>query len=405
MHNSQGNTSLEGPAGGALVLLRGEVSNRAEIHKLCLQCHASNGTQATVAQQPHGKVAPKVYSPGIWTEADPFNLIGAGGNFSTELDLGWGVTTPTALGYGHSIGATNVTPPGGDTLIAEFSCTNCHDPHGTNIANDSKINIFRNLKVDVTGAGANSGVELFVGENFTKMDGGHRSYVGGISGQYYTEYFGGDELDQSGNVIWPVYRGTLTATVTTDASNSNAYGRGEGSDTLGPPYPIKNISNWCAQCHDNWHEKVTPANRQQDWGKFGSDNFRTWRRHAVSSQIPMISVPNCAGACHKSALDRTNYSNLLVQAGRGLPVTTGGGFSPPISNVYYLPQPAFYPSPPFSMGMPQNAPMVFCLTCHFAHGGPYYDNLRWDYLAGVDSGEQTAKSIESVKGCQLCHNR
>ena len=31
---------------------------------------------------------------------------------------GWDATTPTALGYGHSIGATNVTPPGGDQPVA-----------------------------------------------------------------------------------------------------------------------------------------------------------------------------------------------------------------------------------------------------------------------------------------------
>ena len=53
MHNSQGSTatgdgnaSLGGNLGGSLVLLRGAVSNRSQIHKFCLQCHASNGAQA-----------------------------------------------------------------------------------------------------------------------------------------------------------------------------------------------------------------------------------------------------------------------------------------------------------------------------------------------------------------------
>ncbi len=48
---------------------------------------------------------------------------------------------------------------------------------------------------------------------------------------------------------------------------------------------------------------------------------------------------------------------------------------------------------------------VFCLSCHFAHAGPYRDSLRWDYLESVGLGEQVAHSIDSVTGCQQCHNR
>jgi len=328
MHNSQGGTQLEGAVGGSMILLRGDVSSRAEIHKLCLQCHATNGSMAATSHGPQNVQAPKVYSSGAWSEADPFNKIGAGGNFSTELDTNWVATTGNYLGYGHSLGATNVTPPGGDTSIAEFSCTNCHDPHGSNVEGEADINIFRNLKVDATGAGANSGVKLSVASANTYDK--QISYVGGVSGLYYSSYFGGSETDNGGNVIWPVYRGTLTGTPATDKTNSNSYGRANYNDLNGPT-----ISLWCSQCHDNWHEAIATTNREVDFGKaFTPDYemFRIRRRHPVSSLMPPEASPGCAGQCHKSALDRTNYTVAKIQAGKGLPVTSGyTGYSP----VYY----------------------------------------------------------------------
>jgi len=402
MHNSQGGVSLEGATGGSIVLLRGNVTTRAQIHNLCLQCHASNGSQADVAQQPHGQVAPKVYSTGSWDfKTDAFSKIGAGGNFSTELDSGWEATTADFLGYGHSLGATNVTPPGGDVAIAEFSCTNCHDPHGANIRTDSKINLFRNLKVDAFGAGSNSGVKFR--DEPTRTWYQFDSYVGGVNGGY----FGGSETDNGSQVIWPVYKGTLTGNAVSDSANSNAYATGwdgDGGVTM---------SKWCAQCHDNWHEDVGGTNNQAHVTTPGGQydlNLDT-RRHAVNSMMPRAAAPGCALNCHVSLLDRTNYDNAAIIDGKGLPVTASQYYT---SNSYYLPECGVAGNPGCGPGMDTehggtsgNNHKVFCLTCHFAHGGPYYDNLRWDYLASVSATEprQTANTIESTTGCQLCHNR
>src|SRR3989338_3765615 len=99
MHSSQGGTnglSMGGSTGSFILLRSGNssISSRAEIHNLCLQCHADNGSQNNGVFKPHDRSAPKVYLNSGWTQNDPFNRIGAGGNFYTELNGGWDVVTP-----------------------------------------------------------------------------------------------------------------------------------------------------------------------------------------------------------------------------------------------------------------------------------------------------------------------
>ncbi len=398
MHNSQGEGGLGGNSDGSLILLRGPVGTRAEIHKLCLQCHATNGAQAEVQHAPQSVKAPKVWSSAAWTSDDAFNKIGSGGNFSSELDTSWTKITTDKLGYGHSLGATNILPPGGDTAISEFSCTNCHDPHGTANTADTNINIFRNLRVNPTGAGDNSGVKFKVDPAGTYYQ--NKSYVGGVNGTY----FGGSETDNGGNVVWPVYRGTLTGNPVTDSANSNSYGTGWDGDSA------QTMSKWCAQCHDTWHEDLPQGSQNQAhvYGAGYYDLDLDTRRHAVNSMVPRASAQGCAGSCHVSLLDRSNYSTALITAGKGLPVTASQYYA---SNAYYLPECGVAGNPACSGmdtsygGTSGNNNKVFCLTCHFAHGGAYYDNLRWDYTNSVGSGTQTANGVPSNKGCQLCHNR
>ncbi len=397
MHNSQGGQGLGGMSGGSLVLLRGQVGSRKDIHKLCLECHGSNGSQAGVSHAPQNVKAPKVYSNGSWTEDDPFNLIGAGGNFYWELDANWDTTTPAGLGYGHSLGATSVLPPGGDAVIDEFTCTNCHDPHGTTSQDDPDVNIFRNLRVNALGAGANSGVKMGVSGAGTTWN---LSYVGGVNGTY----FGDNEKDSAGNTIWPVYRGTLTHNPGygpgTDQPNSNAYG-GKGLNGTN-----KIMSDWCAQCHDNWHEGISTTNKSAYNCAEYSVTCRDWRRHPVSTVIPRRAGKGCGRGCHPSYLDRTNYDVNLIISGKGLPVTMPQSYTYPPTIpwfVYYLAWET--PCDDTQSCMDSFAENVFCLTCHFAHGGPYYDALRWNYHTDVATGDQRGLGIPSTKGCQLCHNR
>ena len=406
MHNSQGGGDLNGTGmadSTSLVLLRGDVQSRAEIHKFCLQCHGSNGAQATIGQPPHGQQAPKVYnSIDAWNWTVPFNQIGSGGDFSTELSANWDATTPDRLGFGHSVGITAanaITPPGGDQSIGDFSCTSCHDPHGTDDPLDPNINKFRNLRVNAINAGLNSGAK-FPNEPARPYR-EHNSYVGGVTGRYgqgganYTP-----ETTGGGVSIWPVYRGSLTGDPNVDSGNTNVYATGwdgDGGVTM---------SRWCAQCHDNWHEAIVGPSQGPIWtpaAGFSQGIGPDWKRHPVNGMMPRASTAGCAAGCHTSLLDRVNYNLNVIMEGKGLPVTTSNYFS---GYVYYLPTDTTGASP---SGMDTPAlgdnHKVFCLTCHFAHGGPYYDNLRWPYLSAVDAGSQTPNGVPTNMGCQLCHNR
>jgi len=382
MHNSQGSTdggnattnNLGGADGGSLIMLRGSVSTRAEIHKFCLQCHGSNGAQKDNTFGTDNHPAPKVFiasAQGSGNSATPgtldhFGVIGAGGDFSGELDDSWDDKTPSnfvAQGRGHSLGFTNVIPPGAaDGALTNFSCTSCHDPHGAYNTDTAVVNKYRNLRMTPTGSGSTA----------VDLNDGITSYVGDQTGPNTTDFIpastGGNSA--TSNRVWPLYDSitTLSGTPATDVGISNTYAVSTGSATDG-------ISNWCATCHDNWHEGNTSANLDSN----GND----WHRHPVDRLLNDGSTTSGAGV---TIIDASQYDETdLLKA---LPVASTNG-----SGVAYLDTNA------------EANNKVFCLSCHFAHAGPYYDNLRWDYTSSVGAGTQAGNSIGVGVGCQICHNR
>ncbi|MBI3753237.1 MAG: hypothetical protein HY266_04220 [Deltaproteobacteria bacterium] len=383
MHNSQGGASLGGNAGGSLVLLRGAVTDRSQIHNICLQCHGSNGAQATATFGTDAHPAPKVYIDGAagygndTADADGlrltngFSRIGSGGDFSGILSgnssSGWSFTgSPTAdiLGRGHALGATTVTPPGGDAAIATFSCTNCHDPHGAYTSSTAIANKFRNLRISATGASLNAGITLN-----TSI----KSWIGEAGGIFVNP--SSNACPSNDKCVWPLYNdssGALSGTALTDSNRSNAYPVTSEVSTDG-------ISRWCAQCHDNWHEGIVPAN--------GPDGNNDWRRHPVQTAIDVMT--SGAGV---SIINAINY-NAAIATFQALPVANLVGTTN--ASVAYM--------KPTDLGGgfygDANA-TVMCLSCHFAHGGPNYDNLRWNYTSAVSLGGQTGNSIASNVGCE-----
>jgi hypothetical protein len=212
------------------------------------------------------------------------------------------------------------------------------------------------------------------------------SWVGGITGKGSANDGGpgsytavtratGDELAGAGaDGIWPIYSGSNDLAATPDAASaarSNAYGDG-----------ATGVARWCATCHDEFHETVTAANDAGGGGGTSGD----WRRHPVDEGIYETGLAGTSGS-GVSMIDITNYDVTI--GGQVLPVTDGANSN----RVFYL----------FSGANGEDK--VFCLSCHFAHGGQYLDNLRWDYVATAGVGTLVGKGVSSVRGCQLCHNR
>ena len=300
---------------------------------------------------------------------DSFAVIGAGGDFSGELNATWDATSTFAQGRGHSLGAQSVMPPGGDAAIADFSCTNCHDPHGAYNASTATVNEYRNLRISATGASANSGVTLNTG---TVSYVGDQSSLAVLGTAVKFTPTGTQGTAAAANRTWPLYDNDGVLAV----GRSNTY-----RVTAGFAAGTDGISRWCAQCHDNWHEAIVPGNRNV--------NAVDWQRHPVDNSLGEAgSLLSGAGV---TIIDTTNY-NATLATWKALPVADTNGTP---SNVAYMPS-----------GQEANS-KVFCLSCHFAHGGPYFDLLRWDYLSSVGPalGSQGGNSIASTVGCQLCHNR
>ena len=386
MHNSQGATDLEGTSGvsgGSIILLRAGVTDRSGIHALCLNCHAEDGAQAGVSHKPQNMSAPKVYLSTSYGGGD-FSTVGAGGDFSSTVGSSpWAlanddVQANNALGKGHSIGMSGGTaiPPGGDGAITSFSCTNCHDPHGASASSSAAptywssgtVNSFRNLKEKPTGGAAGTATET----NGVQLE--HvASWVGSSSNAYGGAFKWDGDGDSTGALHWwPVIN-------TAGNLNNVYYG---GSSTTGEG--IAGISGWCAQCHDNWHE----GSAKQASNKSGAD----WQRHPVNNAI-VDTTPNSGAGV--AITDWAHYDGMAQSA--KLPAAqeqtnTGvaGGFNVAITRTYYA---------------DTSDDKVFCLSCHFAHGGPYYDNLRWDYLSIVGTASQTGSAVDSSVGCQICHNK
>ena len=273
MHSSQGGTSVSamGGATGSTLLLRVAIANKYQIGNFCLSCHAENGAQAATPQNSGVWLTtpPKVYRTTAWTNGD-FTEVGAGGDFNGSgafdgttftNDAGDDITAGgPSTGKGHSINlqAADIMPPGSNSGaggIESFTCTTCHDPHGTTTT-IAAINKYRNLRGNISDGG--NGIE-WTADIAT-------SYVGGV---------GGGALGGTGTTVanntWPVYR---------SATSQNSY---SGSATAGAQF-----SRFCAQCHGDWHEVTETGNGINNWAVSGNDptsgNF-DWQRHPVDAAL------------------------------------------------------------------------------------------------------------------------
>lgn len=395
MHSSQGNATM-GNSTGSLRLIRGAASGATKTAELCLTCHADNGGSGD--KQFNTSVwlttPPKVYidtkagsgnsaASGVLDAAVPFTKIGAGGDFSAVGTFAAGLWTLNAadtggagaasLGKGHSIEETqaNALPPGNNVTgvsvggllsgLTPFTCTSCHDAHGTTVTTNG-INFFRNLKADTNNRGANAWTDMSTYGDLAK------TYVGAAGGTAAT----GSAIAAATN-IWPVIDAGLTTQNVYTYKNAAVTLNGKGFGAVANV----GISAFCAQCHGAWHEKL--ADGAGTWLSSNTNGANDWNRHPVNNFLNDSDQLSGSGS---QIIDVTNYG----AAGVGLPTANAT-----TSTVYYLDT--------------QLTSKVFCLSCHFAHGGPYNDGLRWDHTSAVSSGSQIGVALLNTVGCQQCHNK
>lgn len=120
------------------------------------------------------------------------------------------------------------------------------------------------------------------------------------------------------------------------------------------------ISGNCAKCHGDFHNS---AGASPQAGVGGATGFTSpWIRHP--NDFDMSLTGEYAGY--------STYDNRAPLARTTGTLSAG-------SNASVVP----------------NQRIIMCLTCHRAHGSPYYAMLRWNYRAWPGPGGQD--------GCQICH--
>ena len=136
-------------------------------------------------------------------------------------------------------------------------------------------------------------------------------------------------------------------------TDHNEYQGMEGDYTS--PAGFYNLGNtmtaFCCGCHGNFHI-------EQDSG--------SWIRHPSDASIPNSGE-------YAAAFGESHIYNPLVPVARPTSFSWTGG-----------------PSPTVTIG----TDMVMCLSCHRAHGSPYYKMMRWDYMNWPENG---------YDGCGTCH--
>ena len=131
-----------------------------------------------------------------------------------------------------------------------------------------------------------------------------------------------------------------------DSSNHNQY---RGSTTPGQTADQSTISYLCAQCHGQFHSPIENISNLVDGGS-------PWLRHPTE-----YSMVNSGEYANYGGNDNSYQvaTPLASSSTHNVDVVSTIGFT--------------------------NDSIVTCISCHRAHGSPYYKLMRWDY-AGDSSG-------------------
>lgn len=228
---------------------------------------------------------------------------GPGGDFYwVTRTFTWGSTgISKGDSHGHNVVAptkglaadlTLTTAPGGTFSGANLSCTSCHDPHGN--------------------------------QNF-------RLLYGSDLGPFYA----GGRYDFTNDA--PIAKGNSRRTYVYTGSTGNE------TNAQHTVY-ISGMSNWCANCHANFHEDNT-TNFVHPTRELGSSIAAAYNAYVSSDDMT-------------SGTQATSYNGLVPFEDVQADVLTANSTTNTVG--------------------PDGADEVMCLTCHRAHASPFADAARWD---------------------------
>lgn len=322
--------------------------NPAQINLLkyangCLGCHAIGENGATTGVEAVTK-APQVYKAGGLT----YRLAGGDFNYSATAGGDRKGHNPYVNGV-LAKDATYGTPPGwvsgfaantqvgviNGTAGKELTCSGVYGCHGRHDGQSEPMHHADETGIATTVNGGTLGSSY--------------RFLKGIAGGEDDDYQVETVVDRN------VYIG---ANRTTGAADTDAGG-------------TNTISYFCAECHGIFHSGAGTAGLASD--TLGSP----WLRHPVDFSMPVTGEYGKYGGGIGSGA-ATGAVNLPA-----IPLATS--VTSRATNVF--------------TAVAENERIVMCLTCHYAHAGPYDSGLRWDYSTTVIQ----SPGASNTEGCFACH--
>jgi hypothetical protein len=365
MHNSQDGgafSSPRDPGGRAASTLNG-----ALLRWDCAGCHSGYNTVASIAG---GTGIPKVNST---TDGAPTYVYGpsagadndtlAGGDFYWVADAGGNDDTT-----GHNVDivagadAMGLTPPGWDngmgtgvnggaaTWSVQLKCAGTNGCHGDHSEGDAFAAI----------SGAHHGDDgTTVG---TSVATSYRWLSGATTG---AGILGKEDVD------WEFSR-------LDNSTNHNQY-KGEDRPKTAAGDAISStqtISYLCAKCHGQFHNDNSATGTP---GITNADD--AWMRHPSD-----YDMANTASGSEYKAYPGAGGTEAARPYSTAAPVASVD-VSAALATV--------------SLNPATDTAIVTCISCHRAHGSPYADLVRWDYMTNCFAGGSSGDS--SLCGCFNCH--
>lgn len=320
MHNSQGGT-----------VMGDDTPNSALLVSDCVGCHTGNNQS--------GETIPFVMGSGVtYTDHDTTGNSLAGGNFFFVSNNHANGHNVSGL-YPQDDQLASLTPPGwtpgfypnGDTAeevnggatswSTQLTCAGTNGCHGRHSLADPAAAMSGAHHTRVTNLDGST-----VGTSFR--------FLYGIRGVEAADW---EYSPSSSN--HNVYMGV-------DRSSDSVPGSGKASQT---------ISFLCAECHGDYHSGSGTLGALEDDIAVGSP----WLRHPTDFDMNNVSSKEY-GLYNGASTPGGNTYNFLVPVGRDLVALGEPADSSTVFNT-------------------SGDAIVTCLSCHRAHGSPYYKIMRWDY--------------------------